>query len=393
MEVNDMGIEVKVVPDLSTPAKAVDCREMLVGPGVNQPDPYPGYGGFVGWTSPLLLKSGDMIVGFSAGYWHGSPPTPPDIDPDTLESWIEMGFPRDFDAPTGGRAMFIRSTDRGRTWSKPETLIDTPDDDRHPNFIELDDGTILCSFFTYGGRSRPARTRIVRSFDGGCTWEQEPTSLPSPFAWDATDGPFIALDDGSAMLSVYGGPTGDDSKSEIGLFTTTDSGDTWELRGTVSGQNEMSEPGVAQLPDGKLVMMTRPEGDVAFSGDRGATWSEPSSFGMRMYEAGLLCLDDGTLLCLHGTYNKEGESGIRGILSADGGRTWVAPAATYGFEVDPSVYGYTRGIKLPDGSVYLAYIGTGGHGSEDARTMAIWSLRIRVRPDLSGIDVLPPTGW
>ena len=25
------------------------CRHMLVGPGVNQPDPYLGYGGFVGW--------------------------------------------------------------------------------------------------------------------------------------------------------------------------------------------------------------------------------------------------------------------------------------------------------------------------------------------------------
>ena len=42
-----------------------------------------------------------------------------------------MGLPADIVAPTGGRAMIIRSTDQGKTWSKPVTLIDTPDDDRH----------------------------------------------------------------------------------------------------------------------------------------------------------------------------------------------------------------------------------------------------------------------
>ncbi len=395
----DETIRVEVIADAGAGADAAgagrdaaSCRQMLIGPGVNQPDPFPGYGGFVGWTSPLLLRNGEIIVGFSAGYWHGSPPTPLDIDDESLRSWIEMGFPEGIVAPTGGRAMHVRSTDGGVTWSRPVTLIDTPDDDRHPNFIELDNGTILCSFFTFGGRSRPARTRIVRSFDGGRTWEQTPRSLPSPFAWDATDGPFIVLDDGTVLLAAYGGRDDESSTSEVAVFSTTDAGDTWELRGVAVGPNEMSEPGIAQLPDGRLVMVTRPEGDIAWSDDRGATWSRPVSFGVRLYEPGLLALSDGTLLCLHGTYNSEGASGIRAILSADGGRTWRAPAATYGFEVDPNVYGYGRGIELPDGSVYICYLDTGGHGADDARSEAIWSLRLRVRPDLSGVDVLPPTG-
>src|SRR4051794_1090003 len=51
------------------------CRRMLVGPGLNQPEPYPGYGGFVGWQSPILLRDGTLLVGFSSGYWHASPPT------------------------------------------------------------------------------------------------------------------------------------------------------------------------------------------------------------------------------------------------------------------------------------------------------------------------------
>ena len=56
------------------PAKV--CRKMIVGPGVNQPDPFPGYEGFVGWESPVRLSDGTMLVSFNAGYWHASRPTP-----------------------------------------------------------------------------------------------------------------------------------------------------------------------------------------------------------------------------------------------------------------------------------------------------------------------------
>jgi len=110
---------------------------------------------------------------------------------------------------------------------------------------------------------------------------------------------------------------------------------------------------------------------------------------MRMFEPSLLVLPDGTLLCLHGSY---GGGGQRAIFSTDGGQTWIAPDAKYGFAVDPSVYGYGRGTLLPDGSVLMAYIHTGGHATQDARTEAIWSIRLRVRPDHSGIDLLPAPG-
>jgi len=44
---------------------------------------------------------------------------------------------------------------------------------------------------------------------------------------------------------------------------------------------------------------------------------------------------------------------------------------------------------LPDGSVFAACIHTGGHTTEDAQTEALWGIRLRVRADHSGIDVLP----
>src|ERR1035438_3910732 len=145
------GPEVVVLPGGDSKARPEDCRAVLVGPGINQPDSFPGYGGFVGWESPVRLKNGDWLVGFNAGYWHASPPTPFHYPAMVLQEYLKLGLPADVVAPTGGRAMIIRSTDQGKTWSKPVTLIDTPADDRHPAFVELRDGTVLCSFFTYIG--------------------------------------------------------------------------------------------------------------------------------------------------------------------------------------------------------------------------------------------------
>jgi hypothetical protein len=99
------------------------CRRMLVGPGVNQPEPYPGYRGFVGWQSPILLHDGTMLVGFSSGDWHASPPTAYfAANPAARDAWKKIGMPTDVDAPRGGRAEIIRSADGGKTWSRPAVV-------------------------------------------------------------------------------------------------------------------------------------------------------------------------------------------------------------------------------------------------------------------------------
>ena len=388
---------VKVVQGGEPTQDYATCRRMLVGPDVNQPDPHPGYYGFVGWQSPIVLQDGTWLVGFSTGYWHASPPTPFTVDPDTLARWQELGMPTDVEAPTGGRAMLIRSTDAGVTWSRPKTIIDTPWDDRAPNFCQLRDGTILCSFFTYPGGAAtdgardPAKshlTGIIRSFDGGRTWEQTPRRLPCPFTGDATDGPIIELQDGSALICVYGSPA-EGGPQQVAFFRSADSGETWELLSTVGTDHEMSETAVAQLADGRLVLISRPEGDIAWSSDGGRTWTKPVAFGIRLYEPRLITLRDGTLLCLHGSY---GGGGFRAMFSPDGGLTWVCPNESDGFPVDPSVYGYGQAVELDDGSVWAVYIHTGGHRTEDARTEAIWGIRLRVRPDHNGIDLLPAPG-
>ena len=98
------GPAVKVVQGGGPAQDYRQCRRMLVGPGVNQPEPYPGYRGFVGWQSPLVLQDGTMLVGFSSGYWHASPPTAYFLaNPAARDEWKKIGMPTDIDAPRGGR--------------------------------------------------------------------------------------------------------------------------------------------------------------------------------------------------------------------------------------------------------------------------------------------------
>lgn len=65
-------VAVKVIEGGESAHKADECRGVVVGPGVNEPDPFPGYGGFVGWESPIRLHDGTWLVGFNAGYWQAS---------------------------------------------------------------------------------------------------------------------------------------------------------------------------------------------------------------------------------------------------------------------------------------------------------------------------------
>jgi len=394
-EPNTPAARVEVIQGGESHLPARKCRKMIVGPWINQPDPFEGYGGFVGWETPVRLRNGKMYVSFSAGYWHGSPPTP--LTSSFIETLRRYEYPTDFSAPRGGRAMICESTDNGVTWSKPRTLLDTPCDDRHPAITELSNGILICSLFTYCGRNRqedktvtdPAEIEgiaIVRSLDGGRTWQTGPQPVPPALAGYRTDGPAIELADKSVLLSGYGKSKAS-SRWITGVFKSADSGLTWRALSTIEANYSMEEPAMVRLKDGRLVMITRPEGAITWSSDSGRTWTPPATFGFRMYAPALIVLDDATLLCHFGSYTKE-HGGLRAIFSTDGGKTWLAPAKDYGFLIDQS-YGYSRSCIMPDGSAYLAYIGTGGHRRKDAQNNMIWSIRLRVRTDHSGIELLP----
>ena len=372
------------------------CRRMLVGPWCNRPEEYEGYNGFVGWAGVNRLRGGRWHVVFNSGYWHASYPWTPEIKREAMkgerfraryEEWKKLGRP-EVNAPRGGRIHIMHSDDEGRTWSRPETLADTELTDLHPTLVELDDGTLLCTFCS-GGIPDTHVSRHMLSHDGGRTWSEPMDSVPGNKG-AFSNGSTIVLSDGTVAwtIEVRSGDI-DDRRSAIGIFLSTDRGKTFGRASLVTADHPMYEPTLVELPDRRLALMCRREGDIFWSNDGGRTWTAPAITGVEMFDPHLIRLPNGVLACFHGSYKK---GGLRVILSRDAGRTWYGPGDHFGFAVDPGVYGYSHPMVLPDGTIYIVYIHTGGHRTADARTEAIWALRVRVHDQADGIDILPAPG-
>lgn len=374
------------------------CRRLLIGPWCHQPEEYEGYNGFVGWSGVTRLRNGCWVVTFSSGYWHASFPQTPEVLADEecrriVEDYhTRMNCPRLY-APRGGRAHLMTSHDEGLTWSRPGTLVDTDWDDRHPTLLELDDGTLLATFFQYR-LPRQVCARYIRSRDGGKTWS-DPMS-PHPGAHGFGNGSAIQLADGTVAWAIEGKYDSEHEHSRIGIFLSHDRAESFALAAVLTADHDQFEPTIAELPDGRLVVVSRREGDIFWSHDGGRTWTDPITTGVELYDPHLLALPNGVLACFHGAYKGPpgpyASGGIRVILSPDGGETWHGPGERYGYRVDPSVYGYCHPMLLPDGTVYLVYLHTGGHVGADPRTEALWGLRMRMHDAADGIEILPAPG-
>ena len=196
-------------------------------------------------------------------------------------------------------------------------------------------------------------------------------------------------------------------KTTAAFLTSRDAGRTWTYLSHIPNANpfDFSEPDVVETRDGRLLTLLRvdwdtipveqrpDEGKVGYgyflyqaeSRDGGRTWREPVQLPIWGHPPYMLKLQNGHVVLVYG--HRRPPYSIRAILSRDGGSTWVAPAPDHGFLVDHS-YGYGKAVELPDGSLFVVYLRTGGHRTEDARTNAIQCIRARLRPDHRGIDLL-----
>jgi hypothetical protein len=218
---------------------------------------------------------------------------------------------------------------------------------------------------------------VLRSWDRGATWEPMPVQVDSsPLPRAGTSDAVLELPDGTLLMGIYGADYGS-GVCRAYVVRSTDGGATWDRPALVARDpgNRISfeEPALARREDGALVAILRSgePGDYqylhqAVSHDDGYTWTDLCQTPMWGHPAHLLSLSDGRLVCTYG-YRRP-PYGIRACVSDDGGRSWsIEREAILRADGGSRDLGYPSSAELPDGRLLTVYY---IHGDDGVRHIA-----------------------
>ncbi len=263
----------------------------------------------------------------------------------------------------------------------PQLVCETDLDDRDPSLVQLADGSLLLNYVRYQketfsvvvdittgeekGRfpdsEQPATPlALVRSFDGGVTWEPSQdiylVNPPKDFGSRmATTAAIIKLPSGELLMPIHN-PRGSY------LIRSRDDGNTWgDVTPIAVAETPIfEEPTLTQLHDGRLLAFLRADnrGDgylyQALSLDEGRTWSEPECLNLWGLPAHVLQLSDGRIVATYGY--RRNPCGVRYCV-ARSGLSWSV-ADEYALRKDGHSYGdlgYPSSIELPNGEIFTVY--------------------------------------
>ena len=330
------------------------------------------WGNYEAFPDVCRLKNGDLFVVFYAGTGH-------------------VTLPSD-QSPTGGSVYGMRSSDQGKTWTKPSLVIDTPQDDRDPHVCQLANGDLLATFFTRSVEKKGdlslevGHVWVVRSTDNGRTWDKEPTSVaPTPYddykgvSSVFISGPPVQLEGKHVILPVYG--TISSRHYETAIIHSKDFGKTWGDASRVDPEQSAGfsygfcEASVARLAGGRLIIVMRPGMHQSYSSDQGYTWSKATQWPHRGDAPTVIRTKDNVLVCAHR------HPGTAASISTDDGATWSAP-----WQIDTVGGAYPGLAELDDGSIVSIYY-------EEGAGSNIREAIFRVEPGirLHDLDVRWPT--
>lgn len=274
-----------------------------------------------------------------------------------------------------GRLDTITSTDEGKTWSSPHTVIDGPEDDRNPAFGQLPNGDLLLGYAVIHGYDETglkllAKIRTERQVDGvylmrstdlGKTWSK-PHIIDATHALQkggATISPFgkiVQLADGTVLMSVYY-EFFDGRGNQDFVFRSHDGGKTWG-EPVLVGEHS-NETALLVLPDGRILAALRSEKgahlSITSSRDQGRTWSTPVQITRdNEHPADMIRLKNGDILLTYGERNAP--YGVEGVLSRDGGKTWdPSTKVTLANDAANRDCGYPSSVQLPNGKIVTLY--------------------------------------
>ncbi len=258
-----------------------------------------------------------------------------------------------------------RSTDKGQTWSEPQTIIEGQGRGKgygDPALVQCMNGDVLCLFAGHNGYFQstdidPICVYMKRSTDRGTTWN-DTVNLTSVL-WDVTSpyrGAFVAS--GNGLRLQHGPHAGrllfaaalvrrSEWVSDNFVIYSDDNGHTWH-------RSQMAflggdEAKLIELADGSILISVRRNGARGhnLSNDGGETWGQQGLWNEMTVNAcngDMLRIDDTTIL--HSVPNSMQRENVSIFTSNDEGRSWHSPVLVC---AGPSVY--SSMTLLEDGTI------------------------------------------
>jgi hypothetical protein len=302
--------------------------------------PYPGVGFDEG---PEDLQPGDDAI---VGYFQTATPTAPRVSEGDMVllkdgrllcvySYYHAGEGWD-----GSPAYLAAATsdDGGRTWSKPRQMLGmeegSADNVMSASLLRAANDDLLIAYVDKTLEMKVRGMVLRRTSDDGRTWSARQAITPdNGNRHYANNACLVALSSGRIVLAVreYIG----DIRWPYALFSDDD-GRTWQVGRHVPdpeltdeqkrGQN-MNEPSICELADGRLLMTMRSIAGGQFfswSSDQGETWTKPVLSPLRgaCSPAILRCIPDSNDVLALFTYHYGNRTRLLSAVSDDGGLTW-----------------------------------------------------------------------
>lgn len=295
----------------------------------------------------------------------------------------EGDLPQDIDI------VACRSTDNGRTWSEPVTIVAGQGVKKgfgDPALVVTEKGEVICAFAGGNGyfqstEEDPIRLFVTRSIDGGKTWskpEDITFQIWGTKALNSACQKYRAsfFSSGNGLRLTRGAHKGrimfvvpmlrkDEWVSDNFVVYSDDDGHSWQVSECAfSGGDEAK---LVELVDGRVLLSTRQDGPRGYniSEDGGVHWGTQGYWPEMTTNAcngdmiRLSAIDQGGKqnVLMHSIPNSMSRENVTIFFSYDEGKTWQEPLLLFN---GPSVYSSLT--VLPDGSVG-AYIEQNPNGA------------------------------
>jgi hypothetical protein len=273
-------------------------------------------------------------------------------------SYTHVGIPNER-WPRGGKIGVCWSKDEGRTWSEPETLFDSPADDRDPSITQLKDGRLICSFFTSAG------AQVIEARAPAGPWSA-PRLLGEGLG---VSSPVRELSDGTLIVGTY---FEKDANAYGSTIRSLDRGQSWEAPVTIdnAGQYLDAETDVIELKNGELYAALRggQGSTVDWSRSRGsrAILGQAQPLGFVGHCPYLHRAATGEIVLAYRQPERKGPPTARRCGSAGTKRGW-----SQAILVDSVIGAYPSMVNLKDGSVLIVYYEEGAASNIRARKFCL----------------------